>query len=304
MIQQNQLDARVNGTTLLTGLIGNPVAHTVSPVLQNSFFSEMGINGIYLPFKVAAGDLGEAVKGLKATGFIGFNVTIPYKSDVIPLVDEASEEVGLIGAANTIKVADGKLFAFNTDADGFARAFEEQTGTGFPGKKVCVLGAGGTARALSMKIALKDAGRITIVNRTEERAAELAAGVNKAMAERGRQELVAFPAGANSGEAAARLQECDIIVNTTSVGMHPDMGSSPLGAGFRFRSSQIVYDTIYNPAETVLLRDARKCGCKTVNGAGMLFYQGLKAFEIWTDTIVSEKISKTVWTDFQNYLGI
>jgi shikimate dehydrogenase len=296
------LDMRVNGTTLLTGLIGNPVAHTVSPVLQNSLFTAMGINGVYLPLKVSPGELGEAVRGLKAVGFCGFNVTIPYKNEVIGLADELSEEVELLGAANTIKIADGRLYAFNTDADGFVRAFEEQTGACFNGRRVCILGAGGTARALSVKIALEGAASVCIVNRTESKAVELASGVNRVMEQRGRAARTAFAAEAGSPEARRMLLECDILVNTTSAGMHPDVGGCPVESGLSFRDDQIVYDAIYNPAQTLLLKKAQACGCKTANGAGMLFYQGIRAFEIWTGRTVPKSILEDLAADFLNYL--
>lgn len=296
------LDRRVNGTTVLTGLIGNPVAHTVSPVLQNSFFSTMGINGIYLPFKVPAGSIAEAVKGLKALGFAGFNVTIPYKYDVIGLTDEISEDVKLLGAANTVKIIDGKLYAYNTDADGFARAFEEQAGVGFEGKSVCVLGAGGTARALAVKIALKGARHVHVINRTEARAVELVANINRILTGRGGAGNVAFAAESGSEEAWRQLKECDVIVNTTSVGMHPDVDSCPLMQGFVFEERQIVYDTIYYPSQTVLLKKAKASGCKTVNGAGMLFHQGLRAFEIWTETTVPQDISSALLLKFLKFI--
>ncbi len=296
------LDRRVNGTTVLAGLIGNPVAHTVSPVLQNSLFTAMGINGMYLPFRVPAGSIGEAVKGLKALGFTGFNVTIPYKYDIISLCDFISEEVKQLGAANTVKIVDGRLYAYNTDAGGFARAFEEQTGTGFEGKKVCVLGAGGTARALAVKIALKGARMVHIINRTETKAAELAANINCILAGRGNTGNIAFAAEAASEEALRQLRECDIILNTTSAGMYPDIDSCPLQSEFSFQSRQIIYDTIYNPVQTVLLKNARACGCKTVNGAGMLFYQGLRAFEIWTETTVPQDITNELFVKFLKFL--
>jgi shikimate dehydrogenase len=202
-----------------------------------------------------------------------------------------------------VKIADGKLSGYNTDADGFARAFEEQTGTGFQHKSVCILGAGGTARALAVKIALKDAEKVSIINRTEVRALELASYVNHVLINNGYTGEVAFAAVSGSAEALRSLNECDIIVNTTSVGLYPDINSSPIEQGFLFNNKQIVYDVIYNPAQTKLMADAKANGCKTVNGAGMLFYQGIKAFEIFMDTVVPVEISTCLMTDFLKYLG-
>lgn len=296
------LDMRVTGTTKLTGLIGNPVEHTVSPVLHNSLFNVLGINGIYVPLKVPAGSLKDAVKGLKAAGFTGFNVTLPYKEEILEYMDEVSEEAKLLGTANTVKIADGRLYGFNTDADGFIRAFREQTGTSFEQKQVCLLGAGGTAKALAVKIAMEGAAKVSIINRTETKAIELATAVNKVLEKTGSSEKMAFAAPSGTAEALQILSSCGIIVNTTSVGMHPDTVSTPLQQDFVLQSKQIVYDVIYNPAQTKLLTDAKARGCKAVNGAGMLFYQGLKAFEIWMDKTVPEEISVGLSTEFLKYL--
>lgn len=298
------LDMRINGTTKLTGLIGNPVEHTVSPVLHNSLFNALGINGIYVPLKVPSGCLKDAVMGLKASGFAGFNVTIPYKEEVLDCVDEVSIEAKLLGAVNTVKIDEGRLYGFNTDADGFIRAFYKQTGTGFEKKHVCLLGAGGTAKALAVKIALEGAKSIGIINRTEIKAIEIAANVNRVPADNGCTGKMALAAVSDTVEAVRMLNECDIIINTTSVGMHPNIDSCPLQQGFIFRSKQIVYDVIYNPIQTKLLANASANGCKTVNGAGMLFYQGIKAFEIILDTVVPEELSANLSTEFLKYLGV
>ncbi len=297
------LDMRVNGTTKLIGLVGNPVGHSVSPVLQNSFFTAMDINGIYVPLKVPAGCLRDAVRGLRDSGFAGFNITIPYKEEILYYADEVTEEVKLLGAANTVKIENGKFFAYNTDGDGFVRAFEEETGTGFEHKTICILGAGGTAKALAVKIALKGARRISIINRTEIKAVELASSVNHVLIAEGSVENVASAAVSGTAEASRMLNGSDIIVNTTSVGMYPDRDSSPLPQDFLFQKKQIVYDVIYNPAQTKLLSNARANGSKTVNGAGMLFYQGLRAFEIIMGKVVPVDISTRISEDFFKYLG-
>lgn len=296
------LDKRINGTTKLTGLIGNPVEHTVSPVLHNSLFSAMGINGIYIPLRVPDGSLGKAVSGLKATGFTGFNVTIPYKEAILDYLDEVSEEVQLLGTANTVRISEGRLYGYNTDGDGFIRAFYEQTQSNFTGKFVCMLGAGGTARALSAKIAAEGAEMILIINRTESRAQELAIKVNQALSNKGYDKKTAAAAAFGSPEATHALEECDIMINTTSAGMYPETGLSPLPDDFVFRNSQIIYDVIYNPPETRLLSLAHAKGCKTANGAGMLYYQGIRAFEIWMETKIPKQIADTLAVDFLKYL--
>ncbi len=297
-----QLDTRVSGKTKLTGLIGNPIEHTISPVLQNSLFSMMGIDGIYVPVKVPQGKLGDAVCGLKASGFTGFNVTIPYKEEVLQFLDDISDEAVLLGAVNTVKVSGDKLYGYNTDGDGFLRAFREQTESGFEGKLVCILGAGGTARALTAKIATAGVERITVINRTPERAQELSLNVNSILEERGLGKIT-VPAGLDSLEAADALEACDVIINTTSAGMYPKVVNSPLKDDFRFRSEQIVYDVIYNPAETKLLAQAKKSGCRTANGAGMLFYQGVRAFEIWMETAIPDTKLRDLSAVFVKYLA-
>lgn len=297
------LDTRVSGRTKLTGLIGNPMEHTVSPVLQNSLFSMMGIDGIYIPIRVPGGKLEEALRGLSACGFSGLNVTIPYKEEILQYLDEISEEAVLLGAANTIRFSDGKLYGYNTDGEGFMRAFTEQTGENFKDKNVCIIGAGGTARALSVKIAAAGAERITIINRTPERAQELSNNAGRLLRERGLIKTTLTPLASESGDAAEELEKCDIIINTTPAGMYPNTDCSPLKDDFRFRSEQTVYDVIYNPAETKLLAQAKKYGCRTANGAAMLFYQGVRAFEIWTETEIPKQKLKDLSCEFIKYLS-
>ncbi|NLK87013.1 MAG: shikimate dehydrogenase [Clostridiaceae bacterium] len=299
-----ELDKRVNGTTKLTGLIGNPVEHTVSPVLHNTLFTMMGMNGIYIPMKPDTDSLGNAVAGLKAAGFTGFNVTIPFKEAILEYLDVASEEVRLLGTANTVHIKDGRLIGHNTDGDGFIHAFRKQTGTDIRGKKVCVLGAGGTARALAVKLAIEGAGRICIINRTKPKADEIAEYINCSLAGVLKSGTHACTAAADSDEARCVLDRYDVIVNTTSAGMHPHTDSSPIKDDIRFLSRPIVYDVIYNPSETRLLRHARSKGCVAVNGAGMLFFQGLRSFEIWMGVCVPEKIVEDLLTEFLNYLTV
>ncbi|MGE5614818.1 MAG: shikimate dehydrogenase [Bacillota bacterium] len=296
------LDKRVDGKTILTGLVGNPVEHTVSPVLHNSLFSGLGINGIYLPLKVPEKALGDALKGLKALSFKGFNVTIPYKEAVLPYLDEASVEVRLLGTANTVKVDGDKLYGYNTDGGGFLRSFYEETKTRFAKKHVCILGAGGTARTLAIKIAMENAGRISIINRTAEKAEKIANCVNEAVRGAGRGGEIASAAEHGSAESYEMLASSDVIINATSVGMYPNTGDSPLKDDFPFRKEQIVFDVIYNPPVTRLLAQASSRGCRTVNGAGMLFYQGLEAFETWMGMKVDDITAGKIFSEFLKYL--
>jgi shikimate dehydrogenase len=184
------------------------------------------------------------------------------------------------------------------------RDFKNQTGTDFKKNHVCILGAGGTAKTLAVKIALEGAAKVDIINRSLANAIELAAAVNKVMEKAGRSETIAFAFPSGTVEARQKLSCCDIIINTTSVGMYPNIDNCPVQQDFIFNSRQIVYDVIYNPAQTKLLTRAKANGCKTFNGSGMLFYQGLKAFEIWLDTVVPKEIFTNLSSEFLKYLEV
>lgn len=290
------LDERVGGKTAILGLLGNPVEHTVSPQLHNSLSARLGIDAVYVPFKVDRGCLGDAVKGLKAAGLKGFNVTIPFKEEILRYMDVCSDEVKITGSANTVRVAEGRTYAFNTDAEGFARSFEQQTGILLKDKEVLLLGAGGTARSIALKIAARGAGRLNISNRTIERAEDIVGMV------RANSSVKAVASGLRELEDQAFIDGFDIIVNTTSLGMYPKVEESPLNDRVRLNGGQIVYDVIYNPARTKLLRKAESCGCKAVNGMGMLFWQGVLAYEIWMDIKIPGEIATALWEDFLNYL--
>ncbi len=292
-----KLNENITGKTKLLGLFGNPVEHTISPQLHNTLSELLGIDAVYIPMKVGKDSLGEAVKGMKACGFLGFNATIPFKEELLRHVDEITEEARLMGCANTVKNIDGRLLAYNTDAEGFVRSFEEELGCGFAGKKIALLGAGGTARSLGAKLVAKGAARLHIINRTIKKAEDLAAVIGQ---------NTAGICTASDFEDREKLRDiiksCDIIVNTTSAGMHPNTGESPLGGDMIFNGNQLVYDVIYNPSKTMFLKQAESFGCRTANGLGMLFYQGILAYEIWMDIKIPEHILRNVYTLFSNYL--
>ena len=297
-----KLDIRVNGSTKLTGLIGNPVEHTVSPVLHNTLFLRMGLNGIYIPIKPERDCLGQAVAGLKAAGFTGFNVTIPFKEAILEHLDDVSSEVRLLGTANTVHINKGRLVGYNTDGDGFIHGFRKQTGAELVGKSVCILGAGGTARTLAVKLAVEGADKICIINRTQSRANEIVSYINSGLPDGTVKTKFVRSAVAESNDAYDILNKYDVIINTTSVGMFPEVNKSPIKEDFEFISKPIVYDVIYNPAETKLIHNAKKNGCITANGTGMLFFQGLKAFEIWMGINVPENAVNDLWIEFLKYL--
>ncbi len=290
------IDKRVTGKTRVFGIIGNPVEHSISPQLHNSISMYREIDAVYVPFKVDKNALGAAVSGLRALNVSGFNVTIPFKNEILAFLDEISEDALLMEAVNTVKNVDGKLLGYNTDAEGFARALKEEACIGFKGNKVVLIGAGGAARAIAVKAALDGAKSITVVNRTAEKAGEIVNIIN------GRIANMADCCGLNDSSVEKRLKESDIIINTTSVGMHPDTGKSPVGSAYVFSEGQVVCDIIYNPVKTRFLEDAGKRGNKVINGLGMLFFQGIKAYEIWMDISFSREETRAIYKSFEGIM--
>ncbi|XUX00602.1 MAG: shikimate dehydrogenase [Dehalogenimonas sp.] len=251
----------------MIALIGNPVAHSVSPAMQNAAFQAMALNYVYLAFQVPPAALGEAVSVVRGLGFRGANITIPHKTAVMPLLDNIDPYAKRIGAINTVLNDNGKLTGYNTDAPGFLSAlrsggFEPQ------GEKAVVLGAGGAARAVVF--ALRDTGtNVAIINRSHESAVNLARETESSSFEPSESGLRSAMAGSS------------LVVNTTSLGMSPNAGSTPLPVQF-LRPGLFVFDTVYRPRQTRLLREAEAAGCKTLGGLEMLVEQGALAFELWT----------------------
>ncbi|AEV68007.1 shikimate dehydrogenase [Acetivibrio clariflavus] len=290
------IDYSVTGKTKLLGLIGNPVEHSISPQLHNSLSKILGLDLIYVPLRVDKEDLETLVKALKATEFVGFNVTVPYKREIMKFLDGNTKEAILMGSVNTVKKIDGRLYGYNTDGEGFLRAFKEAAGTDFKGKKVVMLGAGGAARPIAVKIALEGAEKISLVNRTTQKSVELAEVVNENIAE------IVQVYNFEDKTLKLAFEESDIIINTTSVGMSPDIDNSLISDTSYF-NGQIVYDIIYNPVKTKFLADAESRGCKIINGLGMLFYQGINAYEIWTGVKISEEILRDLYNSFITILN-
>lgn len=269
--------SEINGETRVVGILGDPVAHTLSPAMQNAAFVALGLNFVYLPFRVSKADLAAAVAGLRALGLAGANVTVPHKEAVLPYLDEVAEEARLIGAVNTIVNQGGRLKGYNTDAAGFLRAAVE---AGFEprGAAAVVLGAGGAARAVSFALALAGVRRIAIFNRTPARAEALAEEVSRATG----IWAAALPWGELAKCGVEVMGTANIVVQTTSLGMHPQEAAAPPVPANAFRKEQLVVDLVYNPPRTEFLRLAEECGARTENGLGMLLYQGAAALELWT----------------------
>ncbi|MCU6709548.1 shikimate dehydrogenase [Paenibacillus sp. J5C_2022] len=262
----------IDSHTILYGVIGDPVRHSRSPLMLNRAFQEKGINGIYAAFHVSAEGLGDFVRGVRAMGIGGVNVTIPHKLGVMEWLDEIDPAARAIGAVNTIVNRDGRLVGYNTDGIGYVRSLKEEAEPELSGKRIVVIGAGGAARGIVYALIGERPASIAIVNRTADRARSLADDFREK-----------FPAlQADSYDALPRLcGEADIVINTTSVGMYPHTGQSPVDAAW-LKSGAVASDLIYNPMKTLFLTEAEARGCRIHGGLGMFIYQGAYAFEYWT----------------------
>ncbi|WP_416294791.1 shikimate dehydrogenase [Paenibacillus illinoisensis] len=257
---------------VLLGVFGDPIAHSKSPAMHNAALATAGVNGLYMPLHVRPEQLEAAVKGIVALGYRGVNVTIPHKEEVMKYLDVIDDSARLIGAVNTIVNDNGKLTGYNTDGIGYVRSLKEEAVPELAGKKIAVLGAGGAARGVIYALALEKPERISILNRTADRAESLASDL--------RGHGLGDITGSGMEEAAAVLASADIVINTTAAGMHPHIDDVPVNPEL-IREGAAVSDLIYNPLETRLLREARLRGCVVHGGLGMFVYQGAVAFEHW-----------------------
>ena len=249
------------------GIIGDPVAHSLSPVMHNAAFEKLGMDAVYLAFRVSPEEVGDAIRGAKSLGIAGLNVTIPLKEKALFFVD-AEPIAKKIGAINTIDFSSGTPAGYNTDGIGSLRVLQETVGE-INGKNVLILGAGGAAKAISFYLDTEGA-RVTIANRTKERAAQLASNLRNA-------NFIGLDA-----ELKKHIKDSDILINATSVGMHPNEDATLVSADM-MHPDLVVFDIVYNPMETKLLREAKRAGVKKiVDGVKMLVYQGVASFKIWT----------------------
>jgi shikimate dehydrogenase len=265
----------LTGNTKIVGVWGHPVGHSRSPVMHNAALDMLGLDWVYVPFEVRPENLAEAVAGLRALNIIGVNVTVPLKEQVLPLLDIVDDDVRWIGSVNTIHNVNGKLHGYSTDGAGFLRSLEA-VGQHVEGRQALILGAGGSARAVAF--ALVSRGCVCqIANRTEARAAELALAVN-----------ARFPHSTSAVGWGADAAPFDLLVNTTSLGMQPNEDAMPALPPEAFLNRPFVYDLIYAPAQTKLLKQAEAAGCATLNGVGMLVWQGALALALWTGIPLEE----------------
>lgn len=273
----------ITGHTKIVGVIGAPVEHSRSPQMHNAALAKAGLDYVYVPFHVAEDVVAEAMHGFKALNVVGINVTLPHKQAVIPFLTSISREAELIGAVNTLTFVDGEVHGENTDAPGFLRALEE-TGAPVPiDKDVVVLGAGGSARAVVVALALAGVRSVVIANRTVSKAIALAAELTEkieAQAEESEHKTVLKGIGLQDSRLPNAVSGSALLVNTASSSMdtlHPLLIDPNW-----LQSNTIVYDIVYTPPMTTLLTTAAEKGCKIVGGLGMLVHQGAIAFERWT----------------------
>lgn len=264
----------VLGTTKVLGLFGHPVSHSKSPIMQNAAIQELGLDYVYVPFHVLPENLEKAVDGIRALGIAGVNVTIPHKERIIAYLDEVSEAARRTGSVNTVVNDNGRLRGETTDGAGFLRAVEAEWGK-MSGGKVVVLGAGGSAKAIVY--ALAEAGcDVVVANRTFERAVELTEALNAGFGET-RCRVIEL----EGNDLQREMGEAELLVNTTSVGMSPNVDGIPISPDL-LHSGLKVYDIVYSPLETRLAREAKARGAKAVTGLSMLVHQGAVSFELWT----------------------
>ena len=269
------LPAAINGGTKLVGVFGYPVEHSLSPAMHNSAFAALHLPYIYVPFCVAPPDLGAAIGSLKSLGIIGVNLTIPHKEAVLPYLDEITPEAREVGAVNTVHCTGGRLVGDNTDGYGFYAPLAE-AGWSVSGRSVVILGAGGAARSVVFRLA-REGAHLVIANRTQDRSVRLA----EAVANAGYRAVEVIDWSSTKALYNA-IHGCEILVQTTRVGMHPQSDQMPEIPLEALTDEHIVYDLVYNPVETTLLREARKRGCRTLTGVRMLVNQGAAAFHRWT----------------------
>lgn len=254
----------------LFAVLGDPIAHSMSPSMHNDLFDYYHMDAVYVPAHVRAENLEDAVKGLKALGVAGFNVTVPHKSAIIPFLDEVDELALSIGAVNTVVNENGKLVGYNTDGSGFIKALERNV-SAVSNRRILIIGAGGAARAIYFSLAQHQPAVIDIANRTLEKAKMLV-------------QDCPFPVRSTAlsiKDASEHIDNYDLIVQTTKVGMYPKVQEQPIKLDSLQKQAHVC-DIIYNPLHTQFLQEAKQMGATIQNGVDMLVFQGALAFEKWT----------------------
>ena len=263
----------VSGKTMVCGLIGDPVEHSLSPIMHNAAFEELKLDYVFLAFKVEVAEVTNAIRGVRALGIHGLNVTMPHKNAVIKYLDELDPTAKTIASVNTILNKAGRLFGFNTDGVGALNALEQNVVV-VKGKKILLLGAGGAAKAIAYTLS-QEADELVILNRTPRPVTELSDRLKQKFNKKISADVL------TPKTVKANLVEADVIINATSIGMEPNADQTMVAPEW-LKPDLTLMDIVYNPFETKLVKDAKAAGAKVVSGVEMLIYQGAASFEIWT----------------------
>ncbi len=266
----------ISGTTKVVGIIGNPIEHSLSPIMHNAAYKALNLDYVYIPMKIEAEDLPKTMDEIRTSNMAGVNVTIPHKENVLPLLDDITELAELIGAVNTIENREGKLIGYNTDGSGFLDSLKQEAHFDPKGKDCVLLGAGGAAKAVSIMLAKEKAKSLLICDIDQEKAQSLVEHLSNNF------DVKVSACPPKDEKLAKAIKDCQLLINATPIGMHPKIKACPLDEKIKIPENILVYDLIYTPAETQLLQKAKKAGAKTMNGAEMLVRQGALAFTIFT----------------------
>lgn len=286
----------IKGTTRVCGLIGNPLGHSVSPAIHNNLARLTGKDMVYTTFKVEKGDVASAVRGAYSLNILGLNVTVPHKSEVIDSLVDIDPLAKAIGAVNTLVRVDGGFKGYNTDILGLARELEDE-GIELADSKVIILGAGGAARAITFLCSSKNAQCVYLLNRTVDKAEAIAQAVN---AHFNNDKVIPM----NIADYADIPGEDYVVIQTTSVGLHPNDEAVVIDDEAFYKKAAVGVDIIYNPAKTKFMKLIKAQGKNAYNGLKMLLYQGVSAYELWNDCKITKEEADEVYKCLQKELGI
>lgn len=283
----------INGKTRVCGLIGNPVEHTLSPMIHNMLARRLGHDMVYVPFLVGEGKVAEAVAGAEALNLLGLNVTVPYKSEVISSLKEIDTLARNIGAVNTLVRTEGGYKGYNTDMEGLYRAMMSDD-VKIDGEQIILLGAGGVARAVAYLCAVKGADKVYLLNRTFDKAQTVAQEVNRTS---GREVVIPM----HTEDYVTLPGGKYLAIQGTSVGLSPNVDDVVISDDAFYEKIHTGFDLIYSPWETKFMRLTREHGGRAYNGLKMLLYQGIIAYELWNDVKVSEEDAAAVYEKLKEY---
>lgn len=286
----------IDGYTRTCGLIGNPVEHTLSPLIHNTLAKKLSHNLVYVPFHVEEGKVLSAVQGAYALNLLGLNVTVPYKSQVMETLLEIDELAEKIGAVNTLVRMEGGFKGYNTDMPGLYRAMNSE-GIQIEGQEIILLGAGGAARAVALLCASKNASKVYLLNRSIEKAQAVAGEVNEKTGKN-----VILPMSLSDYHQLP--DQKFLAIQATSVGLYPDTGRAVIEDDAFYQKIHTGYDLIYKPSHTRFMQLVQKQGGKAYHGLKMLLYQGIIAYELWNDIAVSEEMAAEVYEVLKEKTGI